>query len=72
MTHLQGQAIWENNKMFSDRQLRPGVKVRTFAPERSCLPENILLNSVTTKALRLKYEKSLHVLPAQETSSYSA
>jgi hypothetical protein len=61
--HLQGPAIWENNKMFSGRQLCPSVKVRTFTNERNCLPENVLLNSVTTKDLRLKYEKSLHVLP---------
>jgi len=30
------------------------------------------MNSITMKALRSKYEKSLHVLPAQETSSWSA
>jgi len=58
--------------MFLGRQLRAGVKVRTFTPACSRLPENILLNSVAAKAVRLKSEKSLHVLPAQERSSWCA
>jgi hypothetical protein len=73
LTHRhQCQAIRENKKKFSDRQLHPGVKVRSFTPAHSCLSEDILLNSVTVKAVRLKSQKSLHVLPAQETPSWSA
>jgi len=73
LTHqLQCQAIWETKKMFLGRRLHPGVNIRTFTPACSCLPVNILLNSVSAKAVRLKSEKSLHVLPTQERSSWCA
>jgi len=63
------QAIPENKKMFLGKQLCASVKVRTFTPARNCLPEDILLNSVVAKAVRLRSKKSLHILPAHETPS---
>jgi hypothetical protein len=71
--HIQCQAIQENKKMFLGRRLHSGVKFRTFTPACSCLPEYILLNSVATKAVKLKSKKSLFgVLNSREKMHYSS